>query len=60
MESDVTDILKREAKLKDRVQELLNALEKVVKNSEAKNIQSQEFIADLKKANGWLTMFYIA
>lgn len=49
---EIKDALDRERQLKKRVQDLVTMLEKVTKNSEDKYMQSQEFINDLKKANG--------
>lgn len=50
---EIMEALRRERQLKVRVQDLVTTLEKVTKNSEARHMQSQEFINDLKKANGW-------
>lgn len=49
---EIMEALRRERQLKSRVQDLVTTLEKVTKNSEARHMQSQEFINDLKKANG--------
>ncbi|KAK7067309.1 hypothetical protein SK128_003168 [Halocaridina rubra] len=51
---EIMEALRRERQLKTRVQDLVSTLEKVTKNSEARHMQSQEFINDLKKANGAL------
>ncbi|CAL4060238.1 unnamed protein product, partial [Meganyctiphanes norvegica] len=51
---EIMEALRRERQLKQRVQDLVTTLEKVTKNSEARHMQSQEFINDLKKANGAL------
>ncbi|KAK8387627.1 hypothetical protein O3P69_018262 [Scylla paramamosain] len=51
---EIMEALRRERQLKSRVQDLVTTLEKVTKNSEARHMQSQEFINDLKKANGAL------
>ncbi|KAK4316300.1 hypothetical protein Pmani_012521 [Petrolisthes manimaculis] len=51
---EIMEALRRERQLKTRVQDLVTTLEKVTKNSEARHMQSQEFINDLKKANGAL------
>ncbi|KAG7167444.1 Colorectal mutant cancer protein-like [Homarus americanus] len=51
---EIMEALRRERQLKGRVQDLVTTLEKVTKNSEARHMQSQEFINDLKKANGAL------
>ncbi|XP_071542870.1 colorectal mutant cancer protein isoform X2 [Panulirus ornatus] len=51
---EIMEALRRERQLKARVQDLVATLEKVTKNSEARHMQSQEFINDLKKANGAL------
>lgn len=44
-------VLSREKKLKSRVQELVNALERLTKSSEIRHQQSAEFVNDLKRAN---------
>lgn len=48
---DLAEALRREKKLKSRVQELVATLEKLSKNSEIRHQQSAEFVNDLKKAN---------
>lgn len=48
---DVIEVLRREKKLKERIQELVITLEKLSKNSEIRHQQSAEFINDLKRAN---------
>jgi len=48
---DLMDALKREKKLKARVQELVLTLEKLSRNSEIRHQQSAEFVNDLKRAN---------
>ena len=48
---DLSEALKREKRLKVRVQELVATLEKLSKNSEIRHQQSAEFVNDLKKAN---------
>ncbi|TRY57209.1 hypothetical protein DNTS_003286 [Danionella cerebrum] len=55
---ELSGALRREKKLKARVQELLTALEKLTKSSEARNQQATEFIADLKRANSNLVAAY--
>jgi hypothetical protein len=45
----------REAYLRERVENLLDTLEKLTKNSEVRQKQSGDLIEDLKKANGALT-----
>ncbi|XP_071098692.1 colorectal mutant cancer protein-like isoform X1 [Haliotis cracherodii] len=51
---DLCDALKREKKLKSRVQELVSTLEKISRNSEIRHQQSAEFVNDLKRANSAL------
>ncbi|ELU00264.1 hypothetical protein CAPTEDRAFT_145778, partial [Capitella teleta] len=51
---DLSESLKRERRLKGRVQELVATLEKLSKNSEIRHQQSAEFVNDLKKANSAL------
>jgi len=48
---DLQEALRREKKLKCRVQELVTALEKLSKNSEISHQQSAQFVSDLKRAN---------
>ncbi|KAG9428298.1 Colorectal mutant cancer protein [Apis mellifera carnica] len=54
MESELIEALGREARLKERLQELVSTLDKVNKNSELRHQQSAELINDLKRANGAL------
>ncbi|XP_063979166.1 colorectal mutant cancer protein isoform X1 [Diachasmimorpha longicaudata] len=54
MESELIEALGREARLKDRLQELVATLEKVTRNSELRHQQSAELVNDLKMANGAL------
>ncbi|XP_076242317.1 colorectal mutant cancer protein isoform X2 [Calliopsis andreniformis] len=54
MESELIEALGREARLKERLQELVSTLEKVNKNSELRHQQSAELVNDLKRANGAL------
>ena len=49
---------KREKKLKARIQELMETLETLSKNSEVRHQQTAEYVADLKKANGALVAAY--
>ena len=49
-------MIRREKKLKNRIQELVSTLEKLQKNSEMRHQQSAEFVADLKRANRWVKM----
>ena len=42
----------REAHLRERVENLLDTLDKLTKNSEVRQKQSGDLIEDLKKANG--------
>ncbi|KAL3885546.1 hypothetical protein ACJMK2_025597 [Sinanodonta woodiana] len=51
---ELTEALKREKRLKSRVQELVAALEKLSRNSEIRHQQSAEFVNDLKRANSAL------
>ena len=48
---DLAEMMRREKKLKSRIQELVSTLEKLQKNSEMRHQQSAEFVADLKRAN---------
>ncbi len=48
---DLSESLKREKKLKSRVQELVVTLEKLSRNAEIRHQQSAEFVNDLKRAN---------
>jgi len=50
-ESELADALRREARLKERLQELVTTLEKVGKNSELRHQQSADLVNDLKRAN---------
>ncbi|XP_034948586.1 LOW QUALITY PROTEIN: colorectal mutant cancer protein [Chelonus insularis] len=54
IESEFIEVLAREARLKERLRELVATLEKVTKNSELRHQQSAELINDLKMANGAL------
>ncbi|KAL6423768.1 hypothetical protein ACFW04_010323 [Cataglyphis niger] len=54
MESELIEALGREARLKERLQELISTLDEVNKNSELRHQQSAELINDLKRANGAL------
>ncbi|XP_057320463.1 colorectal mutant cancer protein [Microplitis mediator] len=54
MESELIEALGREARLKERLQELVNTLENVTRNSELRHQQSADLINDLKIANGAL------
>jgi hypothetical protein len=49
-----SQIMKREKKLKSRIQELVLALENLSRNSEIRHQQSTEFVNDLKRANSAL------
>lgn len=48
---ELQEAMKREKKLKARVQELVVTLEKVSKNADIRHQQSAEFVSDLKRAN---------
>ena len=50
---DLSDALRREARLKVKVQELTAVLEKVSRNSDARQQQSAGFVNELKRANRW-------
>ncbi|XP_053977947.1 colorectal mutant cancer protein isoform X2 [Hylaeus volcanicus] len=54
IESELIEALGREARLKERLQELVSTLDKVNKNSELRHQQSAELVNDLKRANGSL------
>ncbi|XP_031433762.1 colorectal mutant cancer protein isoform X2 [Clupea harengus] len=55
---ELTSALRREKKLKGRVQELVAALERLTKSSEVRHQQSAEFVNDLKRANSNLVAAY--
>lgn len=50
-DSELADALRREARLKERMQELVATLEKVGRNSELRHQQSADLVNDLKRAN---------
>ena len=54
----IMDTSRRERKLKQRIQELVETLEKLSSNSEIRHKQTNEYIADLKRANGALVTAY--
>ncbi|XP_042166979.1 colorectal mutant cancer protein-like isoform X3 [Oncorhynchus tshawytscha] len=56
--AELTNALRREKKLKGRVQELVAALERLTKSSEVRHQQSAEFVNDLKRANSNLVAAY--
>ncbi|XP_066567379.1 colorectal mutant cancer protein isoform X2 [Amia ocellicauda] len=56
--AELTNALRREKKLKSRVQELVAALERLTKSSEVRHQQSAEFVNDLKRANSNLVAAY--
>ncbi|XP_026099140.1 colorectal mutant cancer protein [Carassius auratus] len=56
--AELTSALRREKKLKGRVQELVAALERLTKSSEVRHQQSAEFVNDLKRANSNLVSAY--
>ncbi|XP_062411229.1 colorectal mutant cancer protein isoform X1 [Sardina pilchardus] len=58
MAMELTNALRREKKLKGRVQELVAALERLTKSSEVRHQQSAEFVNDLKRANSNLVAAY--
>ncbi|XP_076995047.1 colorectal mutant cancer protein isoform X2 [Tamandua tetradactyla] len=55
---EFTNAIRREKKLKARVQELVSALERLTKSSEIRHQQSAEFVNDLKRANSNLVAAY--
>lgn len=55
MESELIEALGREARLKERLQELISTLDEVNKNSELRHQQSAELVNDLKRANGYVS-----
>ncbi|XP_078070779.1 colorectal mutant cancer protein isoform X1 [Mustelus asterias] len=55
---ELTNALRREKKMKSRVQELVTALERMTKSSEVRHQQSAEFVNDLKRANSNLVAAY--
>ncbi|XP_030639700.1 colorectal mutant cancer protein isoform X2 [Chanos chanos] len=56
--AELTSALRREKKLKGRVQDLVAALERLTKSSEVRHQQSAEFVNDLKRANSNLVAAY--
>uniref|UniRef100_A0A8B9BFH2 MCC regulator of WNT signaling pathway n=1 Tax=Anser brachyrhynchus TaxID=132585 RepID=A0A8B9BFH2_9AVES len=56
--AELTNALRREKKLKARVQDLVSALERLTKSSEIRHQQSAEFVNDLKRANSNLVAAY--
>ncbi|XP_061200482.1 colorectal mutant cancer protein-like [Neopsephotus bourkii] len=56
--AELTNALRREKKMKARVQELVSALERLTKSSEIRHQQSAEFVNDLKRANSNLVGAY--
>ncbi|XP_061119639.1 colorectal mutant cancer protein isoform X2 [Conger conger] len=56
--AELANALRREKKLKSRVQELVAALERLTKSSEVRHQQSAEFVNDLKRANSNLVAAY--
>ncbi|XP_066933133.1 colorectal mutant cancer protein-like isoform X3 [Clytia hemisphaerica] len=57
-EIQTSDSSRRERKLKQRIQELVDTLETLSKNSEIRHKQTNEYISDLKRANGALVTAY--
>ncbi|XP_068082210.1 colorectal mutant cancer protein isoform X2 [Anabrus simplex] len=53
-ESELAESIRRETRLKERLQELVATLEKVSKNSELRHQQSADLVNDLKRANSAL------
>ncbi|XP_036742879.1 colorectal mutant cancer protein isoform X2 [Manis pentadactyla] len=56
--AEFANAIRREKKLKARVQELVSALERLTKSSEIRHQQSAEFVNDLKRANSNLVAAY--
>uniref|UniRef100_A0A8C2QME1 Mutated in colorectal cancers n=1 Tax=Cricetulus griseus TaxID=10029 RepID=A0A8C2QME1_CRIGR len=56
--TEFANAIRREKKLKARVQELVSALERLTKSSEIRHQQSAEFVNDLKRANSNLVAAY--
>ncbi|XP_061480168.1 colorectal mutant cancer protein isoform X3 [Rhineura floridana] len=56
--TELANAVRREKKLKARVQELVSALERLTKSSEIRHQQSAEFVNDLKRANSNLVAAY--
>lgn len=56
--TEFANSIRREKKLKARVQELVSALERLTKSSEIRHQQSAEFVNDLKRANSNLVAAY--
>ncbi|XP_012514962.1 PREDICTED: colorectal mutant cancer protein [Propithecus coquereli] len=56
--AEFANAVRREKKLKARVQELVSALERLTKSSEIRHQQSAEFVNDLKRANSNLVAAY--
>ncbi|CAH1251535.1 MCC [Branchiostoma lanceolatum] len=54
----LADVLRREKRLKARIQELVTTLETVQRNNETRHQQSAEFVNDLKRANSGLVAAY--
>ena len=56
--NDLKEASRRERKLKQRIHELVNTLDTLSKNSEIRHKQTNEYISDLKRANGALVTAY--
>ncbi|XP_071826338.1 colorectal mutant cancer protein-like isoform X1 [Apostichopus japonicus] len=56
--ADMAEMMRRERKLKGRINELVLTLEKLQRSSEMRHQQSAEFVADLKRANSALVTAY--
>ncbi|XP_044742607.1 colorectal mutant cancer protein isoform X2 [Chrysoperla carnea] len=54
VELELIQALARESRLKVRLQELVNTLEQVTKNAEARLLEGRELVADLNQANSTL------
>ncbi|XP_046858847.1 colorectal mutant cancer protein-like isoform X2 [Xenia sp. Carnegie-2017] len=56
--ADLYEAARREKKLKSRIRELVDTLEKQSKSTESRHQQTGEYISDLKRANGALVAAY--
>lgn len=56
--ADLYEAARREKKLKSRIRELVDTLEKQSKSTESRHQQAGEYISDLKRANGALVAAY--
>ncbi|PIK51138.1 putative colorectal mutant cancer protein isoform X4 [Apostichopus japonicus] len=56
--ADMAEMMRRERKLKGRINELVLTLEKLQRSSEMRHQQSADFVADLKRANSAFVTAY--